>query len=392
MNIHKFLRKRLTQLEALGLTIVVFAVIIFSMLFIVVSTSETVRDAMKALLRKVEKKKVKQKPVILAKKIPVNIPKAPPKLKKMQKLNKRMIVKKDIKSKFKPKSFKSKRKTKVDFKTASRTGKNIRDMMNRDYANKFGVAGAGKGLRAVIDKFVVVSYQGGDWDSEFHHITNYVDNTRGSLPNLIREIKRRTDIDVKNDTPVVVPADAKEIHDSPFVYFTGHMDFKLTEKEVENLRAYIINGGAIVANSSLPGRRSRFDIAFRREMKRIMPDYDLKPIKKDHDIYKAFQQFPGPPDGMNYWNEPLEVIDIDDRVAVIYNLNDYGEMMLPNLDETGTEIKWGRSAEEPTYHWEGRLLNSGGFHRRYYANIDDVENILDSYMININILAYLLTR
>ncbi len=380
------------QLEALGLAIIIYVIITFSMLFIVVSTSETVRNAMKTLLKKVEKKKVKQKPVILAKKIPVNIPKAPPKTKRLQKLNKRMIVKKDIKSKFKPKPFKSKRKTKVDFKTASRTGRSIRDMMNRDYANKFGVAGAGKGLRAVIDKFVVVSYQGGDWDSECHHITNYVDYTRGSLPNLIREIKRRTNIDVKNNTPIVVRADSPKIHDSPFVYFTGHLDFKLTEKEVENLRAYIINGGAIVANSSLPGRRSRFDIAFRREMKRVMPNYELKPIKNDHEIYKAFQQFQGPPEGMNYWKEPLEVIEIDDRVAVIYNLNDYGEMMLPNLDETGAEIKWGRSAEEPSYHWQGRLLTSGGFRKRYYANIDDVESILDAYMININILAYLLTR
>ena len=78
MNIHKIIKERFTQLEALGLTIVVFGVIIFSMLFIVVSTSETVRNAMKTLLRKVEKKKVKQKPVIMAKKIPVNIPKAPP--------------------------------------------------------------------------------------------------------------------------------------------------------------------------------------------------------------------------------------------------------------------------------------------------------------------------
>ena len=52
----------------------------------------------------------------------------------------------------------------------------------------------------------------------------------------------------------------------PFIFFTGHRDFHLTDKEVTNLRNYIIVGGCVWGDSSLAGHRSRFDIAFRREM------------------------------------------------------------------------------------------------------------------------------
>ena len=50
----------------------------------------------------------------------------------------------------------------------------------------------------------------------------------------------------------------------PFIFFTGHRDFKLTDQEVKNLGEYLRSGGCIWGDSSLPGQRSRFDIAFRR--------------------------------------------------------------------------------------------------------------------------------
>ncbi len=31
----------------------------------------------------------------------------------------------------------------------------------------------------------------------------------------------------------------------PFIFFTGHKDFVLTDDEVHNLQAYLQNGGAI---------------------------------------------------------------------------------------------------------------------------------------------------
>ena len=54
------------------------------------------------------------------------------------------------------------------------------------------------------------------------------------------------------------------------------IDFKLTDQEVKNLGEYLRSGGCIWGDSSLPGQRSRFDIAFRREMLRLMPELNQK--------------------------------------------------------------------------------------------------------------------
>ena len=400
MSWKNFIKKRyniVRESEALGASILIHAIIAVAMAFVIVSSSETMRDAITSVFRKPAKKKIEQpKPVVMPKNIPVNIPPPPPKMKKMQKLEKRMVVKKNIKSKLRPKTLTFKKKTKIDFKTANNLGKSVKNLMYRDYAAKHGVEGGGKTLRAIIDKIVLVSYEGGDWDCEFHHYKDkkgktVVDFKHGSLINLIKEIERRTDIDVKNKIPVVVRADSPEIHNSPFVYITGHKDFELTDEEVENLRTYILQGGAIVANSSLPGRRSRFDVAFRREMKRLIPDHELKPINNKHKVFRSFVVFNEVPVGMNYWQEPIEVIEIDGRVVVIYNLNDYGDFMLAALDSTGNAIKYGLAADaEGHFRWQGpRIWHN---ERKLYANAEDFQTTLDAYMMNINILAYLLTR
>jgi hypothetical protein len=231
MNFKEFIKKRydlIRESEALGISILIHVGIAIAMAFVIVSSSETMRNAITSVFRKPTKKKITQpKPVVLPKNIPVNIPPPPPKVKKLQKLEKRLVVKRNIKSKLRPKTLTFKKKTKLDFKTANNLGKNVRNLMYRDYAAKHGVDGRGKTLRAIIEKFVLLSYEGGDWDCEFHHYSDkkgklVPDFKYGSIPNLIREIERRTNIEVKNKLPVVVRADSQEIFDSPFVYMTGH--------------------------------------------------------------------------------------------------------------------------------------------------------------------------
>jgi len=210
---------------------------------------------------------------------------------------------------------------------------------------------------------------------------------------------------VINETSIVVRADSPDITNSPFVYFTGHQNFTLTEAEVDNLRTYLLQGFAIVANSSLPGRRSRFDVAFRREMKRVMPDHELEPITKDHGLFSAFYKFERIPVGVNYWQEPIEVIAIDGRVVVIYNLNDYGDLMLARLSDDYKTIRagWrvdirkdakGKEIITPLdASWEGpRVYSQWTRRRNLYAGCEDVQTVIDAFNININILAYLLTR
>ncbi len=60
----------------------------------------------------------------------------------------------------------------------------------------------------------------------------------------------------------------------PFIFFTGHKDFHLSDQEIKNLADYLQVGGAIWGDNALAGRGSRFDVAFRREMKKVVPDLD----------------------------------------------------------------------------------------------------------------------
>ena len=379
--------------EASTVTLIALIIFAFACTFQIVVSSETVRRVLQMTKQEAKPKVEPPKPVILPKDVPVKMMQQP-RVEKLQKLSERMTVRRDIKTKFKPKPLTVQRRTKIDFKNLKALGSKVRGQMGLDYANRFNVDGQGTGVRAKIEQLVIVQFQGGDWDCQFHHKDDQVDLTKGALPNLIREVERRTNIEVVNKIPVAVRADSPEIHKSTFVYFTGRKDFTLTEAEVENLRAYLLQGGAIVANSALPGRGSRFDLAFRREMKRVIPDREFQPIDVKHRIMQAFMAFAKIPKGLNYWEEPLEIIDIEGRTAVIYNVNDYGDLMLATLDDTGNAIKVGLSAADQSYRFEGPMNNS--LNRQWLQNLfensEDFDTVRDGYMMNINMLAYLLTR
>jgi hypothetical protein len=57
----------------------------------------------------------------------------------------------------------------------------------------------------------------------------------------------------------------------PFVYFAIDSDFVLSEAEILTLQKYVRMGGAIWGNSS-NAVRGDGDVAFRREMRRVIPD------------------------------------------------------------------------------------------------------------------------
>ena len=389
----EFLKKNylaLQHAESATITIVLHAIMFVAFAFIIVSQSDTAKETIKTFFKKQEERQIEPpKPVVQPKDIPVTMAPPPPRTENMPDINDRMMVKKDITSKLLPKTQVIMKKTKIEFDTAKEVGRGVRQKMNSDYRKKYGVAGHGSTVEAVIDKFVVVEYEGGDWYCELVKNDKKVDPAHGTIPNLIGEIRKRTNIRVNQDTVTVVRADSKEIHESPFVYFTGHDNFVLTEAEVENLRAYILQGGAIIANSALPGRRSRFDMAFRREMNRVMPNFPLHAIDMKHPIYESFTIFKEVPEGMNYWKEPLEVIEVDDRIAVIYNLNDYGELMWPVVVDNWTRVKRGYSSEVKGWCYEGHLAR---WNKNVCVNADSLPHIDNAHKMFINMLAYLLTR
>ncbi len=184
----------------------------------------------------------------------------------------------------------------------------------------------------------------------------------------------------------------------PMIYLFGSRDFKFTDAEIENLRKYLQVGGAIWGDSGIAGVSSRFDVAFRREMKRVFGEVEFEVLPPEHPIFggpKALFQLNGTPPGMNYRQDPVEVMRLDGEIAVIYTPNNYTDLMRVAFQEPlrprGNTIELAnRSAQSkanpfvtPTLYWHQREI--------FFRNFS-VEGAEDSYRLGINILLHLITR
>jgi hypothetical protein len=96
-----------------------------------------------------------------------------------------------------------------------------------------------------------------------------------SLSMLLHQFNRRTDVPVQFNLKDMKLSD-EGIFNSPLIYMTGHEDFRLSEAEVKGLRDYLQRGGTLFAEACC-GRRG-FDQAFRRELRRALPDATLAPM------------------------------------------------------------------------------------------------------------------
>jgi hypothetical protein len=262
--------------------------------------------------------------------------------------------------------------------------------------------GSGSGTRSM--EFVFVAYIGqygganSGWDSTISTVgdTKGVINN-GSLPNLLAYMSTRSKNKVRTnyDKVKAIKLDSQELFSvkPPFIFMTGSKDFRLTDAEVENLRKYVRLGGAIWGDSSVPGRNSRFDLAFRREMKRVIPDKDKdwEELPKNHPLYDARQAyFPeviAVPPGINFYKEPVYALKIYGEVAIIYTANDYGDMwqigLLPDGKVDTRKNEKNQMVALNQAIWDNRSI--------YLRNISEAS--LDvSYKFGTNLVLHLLTR
>jgi hypothetical protein len=238
----------------------------------------------------------------------------------------------------------------------------------------------------------VAQYADGDWDCNLHLEGGQI--VAGSMPDLVDKINEWTHGNMKGHvepTPLDIGGPELAAKGPPFIFFTGHKDFKLTDQEVENLRNYLQDGGCIWGDSALPGEGSRFDIAFRREMKRVIPDIDknFEPVPITSEIFtKSWFPLDRVPQGMNYYAEPLEHLDIDGKLAILYTPNDYSDMYFMRILAGDTKI-------QTTYAIPGAPLYTNLL---FYRNADvffrnfTLEGGLGSYRLGLNILGHLLVR
>jgi hypothetical protein len=101
---------------------------------------------------------------------------------------------------------------------------------------------------------------------------------------VLQGLQENTGIDV-DYAPGVVDLSDPEIGNYPLVFLTGHYDFEWAVEEVENLRNYLHKGGTLMA-SAAAGLKP-FDLALRRELKKVFPDHELIKLPPSHPIFTA---------------------------------------------------------------------------------------------------------
>jgi hypothetical protein len=137
---------------------------------------------------------------------------------------------------------------------------------------------------------------GGDWY-----------NDPSAEVNMMNYLKKNTSIDVDESKFYTVDVASDEIYDYPFILITGHGNIDFSDTEVKRLRKYIENGGFIYADDDYG-----MDESFRREIKKIFPDNELKELPFNHKIYSSHYSFPKglpkihehdskPPQGFGIW-------------------------------------------------------------------------------------------
>jgi hypothetical protein len=209
-----------------------------------------------------------------------------------------------------------------------------------DLALKGGSGGPG-----TVSATLALAQYGGDWDC-----------ARTAMMFLSHQLRERTGMSLMAGDRVV-RLDQPELQRLPFVYLTGHNDFRFTDAEVRNLREYLQKNGHLWADDSTHYRDETFDRAFRREIARVLPDAVIERLGADfegwrtgYDLTRGYKGYAIPP-GDKYREDYIEGIRINGRVAVIYTRNDYGDGL--NIDPHTQPLKDSLTSLSPAEMQEG---------------------------------------
>jgi len=168
------------------------------------------------------------------------------------------------------------------------------------------------------DDFVFAQLKhGGDWNPD-----------PSAVHNLLKYARDNSTLGVKFKREDVKLTDSKAAT-YPLLYMTGHREFQWTDDEVGRLQRYLKAGGMLLADACCG--RMAFDMAFRREMAKVLPESKLQRLPLDHPLYRchddirSVQYTPRVREDFGALDAPeIEGITIDGRLAVIYSKFDLG--------------------------------------------------------------------
>ena len=167
-----------------------------------------------------------------------------------------------------------------------------------------------------------VAQHAGKWD------------VRGSgLRRLAWELQRRTSIEVVLEARAL-PLSSPRLFEHPFLYIGADGELPpLKADEVENLRRYLTFGGFVFGDANDGSDGNGFDLTFRQQMARVLPQAPLAQLPSTHVVFKSFFLLDAAPGRL--LNKPwLEAAMLGRRAAIIYSQNDVLGAL--NRDDGGT--------------------------------------------------------
>jgi len=170
-----------------------------------------------------------------------------------------------------------------------------------------------------------------------------------AMPSFMDWLKEHTRI--RADMKVAggaLPLTDPMILEAPLVFMTGHdkditisrnmvkggpLTDSFSQEERAALRKYIIESKGTLFFDDC-GFNGLFAAKVEEELRMVFPEYDLKHIPYDHEIYHIYYELPKPPNGGDiFWNSennpqvtkfPYQRgMTIDKRLAIVFNRKDY---------------------------------------------------------------------
>jgi len=169
--------------------------------------------------------------------------------------------------------------------------------------------------------FARIKYASGDWDTD-----------QRMPANVLNSLLEYTTIPL-NATEKVVNLAGDEIFNYPFCYLSGHKLVQFTQKEAQNFKNYVLNGGFVFVDDCNHDIDALFAKSFETQMASLFGAKALKKIPNNHPVYSSFFEFEnGPPNTsfeLNGWGDDLvhdylKAIEINNRIGVLYSNKDYG--------------------------------------------------------------------
>jgi len=178
----------------------------------------------------------------------------------------------------------------------------------------------------------------GDWN-----------NRPRALANLSRDMSRRFEADV-NWQIINFAAPVEDWHDAPVVLISGAKPVKFTDKQLDQLRTFVWQGGTLLSVTECNG--AGFTKTMRGVYAKLFPRYELTKCAADHEVYSIHCDLHGSP--------PLEMVSNGIRPLAIHTSYD----LLKYWQLNSVRLAAGQRAFETAVNIMMLVSDKGSFRHR----------------------------